>query len=139
MAESARPVTARDFGLLIIRVGLGICFILHGWPKVSQNPYTWTQIGQMAHMAHPRIMGMIGAHIEFLGGILLAAGFLMRPVALLLFAQMMVAIFCVHLRATGDLSTFAAGYSHALEDGVVFLGLVFLGAGKFSVDSKLFG
>jgi len=128
----------RDCGLLIIRLGLGICFIFHGLPKIRQHPFSWEDIGKMAHMPGPKIMGMIGAFIEFGGGILLALGLFTRPAALLLFLQMVVAVFFVHLQMGPPMNTFAQ-YSHAMEDGFVFLGLVFLGAGKLSVDRKLFG
>jgi putative oxidoreductase len=125
-------------GLLIIRIGLGVCFAFHGWPKISGGPVEWATLGNYAHMPHPRAMGLIGSLVEFGGGILLVLGLFTRPAALLLFAQMMVALFFVHLRMTGSMSTFAEGYSHALEDGIVFLGLVFLGAGKYSIDRPLF-
>jgi len=120
--EKMASTCARDCGLLIIRLGLGICFIFHGWPKVKQIPFSWEDIGKMAHMPEPRIMGMIAAFIEFGGGIL----------------QMGVAVFFVHLKMGPPMNTFAQ-YSHALEDGFVFLGLAFLGAGKLSADRKLFG
>jgi len=136
--EKMASTCARDCGLLIIRLGLGICFIFHGWPKVKQIPFSWEDIGKMAHMPEPRIMGMIAAFIEFGGGILLALGFLTRPAAVLLFLQMGVAVFFVHLKMGTPMNTFAQ-YSHALEDGFVFLGLAFLGAGKLSADRKLFG
>jgi putative oxidoreductase len=122
----------RDVGLLIIRVGLGVAFVMHGWPKLSGGRATWEGIGAAAGMPLPVVAGFIGAIIEVLGGILLGIGFVFRPVCALLFLQMMVALFMVHLRHGDEFNT----YSHALEDGVVFLGLFFTGPGKHSVDGK---
>ena len=139
MANGERTGGARDCGLLIIRLGLGICFIFHGWHKLKKGPDFWTILGQSAHMPQPKIMGFIGTMIEFGGGILLAAGLFTKPAALLLFLQMCVAVFLVHMRMSPPMNSFEQGYSHALEDGFVFLGLLFLDGGKFSVDRKLFG
>ena len=118
----------RDLGLLIIRLGLGIAFIMHGWPKLMGGKGTWTGLGTMAAMPAPMILGFIGAIVEFGGGILLAIGFLFRPVCIVLFLQMMVAMFLVHIRHGDGFQL----YSHALEDGVVFLGLAFTGPGRIS-------
>ena len=40
----------RDAGLLVLRVGLGIMFCLHGLPKLAAGPKVWTLLGkEMAH------------------------------------------------------------------------------------------
>ena len=122
----------RDCGLVIIRVGIGIAFIFHGWPKISGGPAFWKGLGTVMPVPPAVVWGFLGAIIEFGGGILLVLGALTRVAALLLFLQMCVALFLVHLKH-GD--TFGT-YSHALEDAFVFLGLVFLGPGKFSIDRE---
>ena len=35
----------RDFGLLLLRIGLGAMFIWHGAPKLVGGPETWTRLG----------------------------------------------------------------------------------------------
>ena len=35
----------RDAGLLILRIGIGILFIRHGYVKLSGGPETWTGLG----------------------------------------------------------------------------------------------
>ena len=35
----------KNFGLLIIRVGLGIMFIYHGFPKLQGGVKTWEMLG----------------------------------------------------------------------------------------------
>ena len=123
----------RDVGLLIIRVGLGICFMIHGWPKITGGSQMWNGLGHVMPFGPATMWGFVGALIEFGGGLLLALGFLSRPVSFLLFLQMMIATFMFHM-AHGD--SFNV-YSHALEDGIVFLGLALTGAGACSIDAKM--
>jgi len=35
----------RDIGLLILRVGIGIMFMCHGFPKLTTGPEVWTKLG----------------------------------------------------------------------------------------------
>ena len=72
----------------------------------------------------------MAACTETFGGFLLVIGLVTRPVCLLLFITMLVASL-MHL-ATGSL----ADASHAIEDALLFFGLLFVGPGKYSVDGK---
>jgi putative oxidoreductase len=122
----------RDAGILIIRIGLGAAFIAHGWPKLAGGPPLWNMIGHAMPIPPATAWGFIGSLTEFGGGILLAAGLLFRPACVLLTIQMIVAL-SMHMR-NGD----AFGvYSHALEDGIVFLGLILIGPGKYSIDHQM--
>jgi putative oxidoreductase len=110
--------------------------MIHGWPKIIAGPhgqYGWHAMGQAMPIGPATMWGFVAAMVEFGGGILLVLGLFFRPICALLFIQMMVAIFRVHL-PHGD--GFNA-YSHALEDGIVFLGLALIGAGVYSLDAKL--
>jgi putative oxidoreductase len=71
---------------------------------------------------------------EFFGGIALVLGLFFRPATFLMAFTMLVALI-FHL-SKGD--PFLK-YSHALESGIVFISLIFVGPGKFSLDEKLFG
>ncbi len=122
-------------GLLLLRIGLGIMFIRHGWPKISGGTETWTFVGRMvlgddvsAGLAAP--MGLLAALSEFGGGILLVFGLLFRPATLFLFFTMAGAV-TYHLKK-GD--TFQ-GYSHALEAGIVFVALMVSGPGRYALDT----
>jgi putative oxidoreductase len=127
----------RDLGLLIIRIGLGIAFMVHGWPKIKagpHGPYGWESIGHAMPIPPAVFWGFMAALAEFGGGLLLIVGFAVRPVAAVMCFNMAVAL-CFHLRSPEPMNSFSA-YSHALEAAVVFLGLVFLGPGKYSVDRE---
>ncbi len=119
-----------DLGLLLLRLGLGIAFLLHGIPKIMGGPEKWQGLGGAMSMLGitfaPVFWGFLAALSEALGGALLILGIFFRPACLFLAITMAVAL-NMHI-AKGD--TFAV-YSHALEDGIVFLCLILIGPGKY--------
>ena len=126
----------RDQGLFILRLGIGIMFIFHGLPKLQAGPEEWTKLGGALsavgiHFA-PTFMGLLAALSEFGGGILLILGLFTRPACFFMLSTMIVATM-MHLKS-GD--PFLK-YSHALEAGILFFSLLFIGPGKFSLDEKL--
>ncbi len=128
----------RDQGLLILRIGLGVMFIWHGWPKISGGPQFWHMLGMTTghvgiHFA-PNFWGFMAAFAEFGGGILLLAGFLTRIACVLLVIDMLVAT-SMHL----GMGQGMAVASHAIECGIVFLSLILIGPGKFSFDRVIGG
>ncbi len=127
----------RDEGLLLLRVGIGIMFILHGWPLVSGGVAMWEKLGLATgalgiHFA-PTFFGFMAAFAQFGGGICLVLGFFTRLACLFLFIDMFVAS-AMHLTKGDDLMMMA---SHAIEAAILFLSLVFIGAGKYSLDEKM--
>lgn len=126
-----------DAGLALLRVGLGAMFIAHGLPKLAGGPPLWAQLGgAMQHLGvtfAPAAWGLAAALAESLGGLALAAGLGTRLAAAALLATMIVASI-MHL-AQGEGFT---GASHAMEDGIAFLALLVAGAGRHSLDHRLF-
>ncbi|HYK76444.1 MAG TPA: DoxX family protein [Daejeonella sp.] len=135
MALFASLGNYKNFGLLIIRIGLGIMFMLHGYPKLLGGPDKWEAVGgAMKHIGItfiPTFWGLMAAATQTFGGFLLLLGLAFRPVSLLLAITMIVAA-VMHLKTGNGLT----GASHAIEAAVVFLGLTFIGPGKYSVDRK---
>ncbi|MGZ3694883.1 MAG: DoxX family protein [Bdellovibrionota bacterium] len=125
----------RDFGLLILRVGLGLSFIMHGSTKMFGGPPMWTEIGgAMGNWGmnyYPVFWGFMAAFAEFGGGLLFILGFMFRPAAILLTITMACAL-TMHYKHGDTFNVF----SHALEVGVVFAGLIFVGPGRFSLDRE---
>lgn len=125
----------REFGLLVMRVGLGVAFIVHGSGKMFGGPNLWSQLG--ANMSNfgitvaPMAWGFAAAFAEFGGGVLFILGFAFRPAALMLFCTMVVATFTLY-KGGQDFTA----YSHPLKMAVVFLGLFFVGPGKLSLDKE---
>lgn len=125
----------RDLGLLILRIGLGVMFLWHGYPKLIGGPEIWQKLGMamsgIGVKTLPVFWGFMAAFSEFFGGICLILGILFRPACILLVTTMAVAA-TMHL-GKGDGLKVA---SHAIEDGIVFLSLIFIGPGKYSIDKK---
>ncbi|MFC3198771.1 DoxX family protein [Parapedobacter deserti] len=125
----------KNTGLLLIRIGLGIMFIMHGYPKLLGGPDRWAGVGgamsAIGITFQPLIWGLLAALAETIGGFLFLIGLFFRPTALILaFTMLIAALF--HL----DKGDGLMGASHAIEVGVVFLGLAFVGPGKYSVDKR---
>jgi putative oxidoreductase len=125
----------KNFGLPIIRIGLGIMFIYHGYPKLLGGPHKWEEIGGATKYVGvhflPMAWGFLSAAVETFGGFLVIIGLAFRPVCLLLVINLVVAAFS-QLETGGNLGDAA----HAIEDAITFTGLLFIGPGKYSADKK---
>jgi putative oxidoreductase len=125
----------KNFGLLVIRVGLGISMVLYGYPKLLGGPDGWTELGTSTkHVGInflPVVWGFLAAVTETLGGLFILIGFAFRPACILLVINLIVAA-SVHL-AGGEGHQ---GAGHAIELAFVLAGLLFVGPGKYSVDKR---
>ena len=116
-----------------LRITLGGEFIyVHGWPKLAGGLAKWKAIGgAMRHVGisfWPAFWGFMAAFSESIGVALLMIGLFFRPSCLLLVITMTVAALSdYHAHGLGEAS-------HALELGLVFAALIFIGPGKYSVD-----
>lgn len=121
-----------DWSILIIRIGIGAMFAMHGYPKITGGIEDWTGLGEaMGNLGiHflPAFWGFCASVSEFGGGILFALGIFFRPAAFLLFFTMFVAAYA-HISGGDGISQ----ASHAIEAGSVFLGLLLTGPGKFAL------
>lgn len=122
-------------GWLILRVGIGISILLHGFPKLTGGPEFWTAIGGSMGIFGinfaPAFWGFLAAVAESVGGLLFALGLFFRPAAIMLTGTMIVAL-GTHLAAGDDFMR----YGHALDLLIVFAAAILIGAGKYSFDAK---
>jgi putative oxidoreductase len=137
--EGASADQRVDRGVLLLRVGLGIMFVaFHGGPKLFGGPAVWAKVGmamgQLGIHAVPAFWGFLAACAEFFGGLCLLLGLFTRSAAL--FMAMTMAVAAIMHLSQGDSIAVA---SHAIEDGVVFLSLILIGAGSYSLDRRWFG
>lgn len=136
MVKSRRQEEILNIGLLILRIGLGIMLILHGYPKMFGGPDTWVEVGEATQYLGldfaPMFFGFMAGVTEFFGGIFLLLGLFFTPSVIFLFIVMLVAT----AKNIGVGEEFA-NYSHSIEMAIVFLSLMFIGAGKYSLDHKL--
>ena len=123
------------YAVLRITVGLRIAFG-HGLGKMTGGSEKWMIIGSLGLKSigvesFHTFFGFMASFSEFVGGIRLAIGFLVRPSAILLTITMAFAVL-FHFKS-GEFGESAAIY------GILFLYFGLTGPGRFSVDSKLFG
>ena len=131
----------RDLGLLIVRLGIGLSLlVLHGWGKITGGADLWGKIGgSMGNLGiHflPVFWGFMAALAESVGSALVILGLFFRPAAALLAFTMLVAAFHHLSLPAGAPGAGWNGASHALELLSVYLGLVLLGPGKYSVAPR---
>lgn len=126
----------RDIGLLILRIGIGTMFVIHGCPKILGGPDKWEMIGGAISVFGikfiPTFWGFMAAFAEFGGGIFIIIGFIFRPFCILMLFTMIVAA-SMHI---GNGHPFVK-YSHAVESGILFLSMIFIGPGIYSIDEVL--
>ncbi len=119
-------------GLLLLRIGIGILFVLHGYPKITGGPETWTKIGEATTYVGitflPTFFGFMAAIAEFLGGILLIAGLYVRIAGVLMAITMIVAV--AKHAVEGE------SFYHPLTNAIVFISLVLIGGGRYSLDRQ---
>lgn len=122
-----------DLALLIVRLVAGYGMMLHGWGKI-QNPFAW------AGDSFPAILQGLAALAEFGGGLALLLGFLTRLSALGIFFTMLVAAW-THAIVRGDpfVSKGGASYEPAAMYLIITLLIMIMGAGRYSIDAKIFG
>lgn len=123
-------------GLLILRIGIGVMFIVHGAPKLLGGPERWESIGSnMQYLGItflPAFWGFMAGFAEAVGGLCLILGIFFVPACILLSITMVIAT--VRHLALGEGLTAA---SHAIEAGILFFSLIFIGPGKYRISRKL--
>ncbi|MDE1158486.1 MAG: DoxX family protein [Neorhizobium sp.] len=112
----------------ILRIITALLFVEHGTMKLFGFPGGGAGMGAL-----PPLFVFAGL-LEVLGGLLVAVGFLTRPIAFLLSGEMAFAYFMSH---------FPKSFFPAINAGdaailfcFVFLYLFFAGAGAFSIDER---
>lgn len=122
--------------LLLIRLVMGLAFVLHGWPKI-QNPMGW--MNAMGGSSVPSFLQALAALAEFGGGIGLILGLLTPIAAFGLVCQMIGALVLAHLpQGHPFVSQSGPSYELPLVYLVVAILLIALGPGKWSIDALLF-
>ncbi|WP_138841974.1 DoxX family protein [Rhodococcus pyridinivorans] len=127
---------ARDLGILVARLVLGVIFLAHGLQKFNSWGYEGTKAGfEGMGVPAPAVSAFVATWIEILGGLALILGVLVPVFGVLLFLLMLGAFFIVHVENgiyVGD-----GGFELVAALGAGALLLAAVGAGAFSVDRFL--
>ncbi len=124
----------RPFGLLVLRCALALIFIYHGYDKYSYGIAAVK--AYMTGLGLPAFCAYLAIGLELGGGALLLLGLLTRPVAILFFGEMVVAVYSAHM---GHGIKAVPQYEFAMITGAACLALATTGAGSASLDAMLFG
>lgn len=117
-----------DFGILLVRLAIGIPFIYAGWYHIHNMAMT---ISFFKMVGINSFWTYVASYTELLGGIALVVGFWSRYAGILLAITMAVAIKVTWAHGFGLQNN---GYEFAL---VLFLGslaMVAFGSGKYSLS-----
>jgi putative oxidoreductase len=118
----------RPYVLSVMRLIIGALMLCHGADKIFGGIISGKQ------MALPPLL-ITGGWIEFIGGSLVALGFLTRPAAFVISGQMAVAYFMAH--AKNGFFPLSNGGELAVAYCFVYLYLVCSGGGAWSLDALL--
>jgi putative oxidoreductase len=134
------------YAILLVRVSLGLFFAISGANKLFVAGSTKTMYETLveAKVPFPQLMTYFVSGVEFVGGSLLAVGFLSSLACAVLLVDMLVAILTAKLSAVPNglsplnwLDDFL--YLPEVLYVLFFIWLICSGPGKFSVDYWLAG
>jgi putative oxidoreductase len=128
--EKLKPVA-----LLLLRVGLGVIFVFHGYPKLFTH--TRDAIAAFTKMGFPGYFAYLAGVIEFFGGCMLIVGLFTRVAGLFLFLEMAVALVKVHQLLANPMAVDVYQFPLALAVGSLALAAV--GGGIISIDHAVAG
>ena len=121
--------TSKDFGLLILRVGVSALMLTHGYGKFLRLFTDPTDFGDPIGLG-PTISLILAVIGEFVAPILIIIGYKTKLAAIPALITMLVAAFVVH--SSDPIGT----KEKALLYAVCYLAIAFTGAGKYSIDKK---
>lgn len=120
-----------DWGILVLRIALGVIFIAHGFPKIKNLRQTAEMFAAMGFRPG-KFWGTLVALLEFFGGLALIAGLFTQFFAALFALQFIVVI----LKLKGK-QGMVGGFEFDLLIFAAAALLVFSGAGAISADNAL--
>lgn len=130
--------SSNDYTLALMRLVLGVIFLVHGGQKAMGwfGGHGWNGTMQMftTGMGFPAFFAACAILAEFVGGILLIIGLLSRLAALAIAINMMVAILRVHLHNGLTGGPGGPGYELPLALLALCVLIIMKGGGALSVD-----
>ena len=121
-----------DRGLFVLRVALGVVFVMHGGQKALVYGPAGVAGGMAAlGLPFPQVSAVLITAVELGGGLALLAGALTRVAAFLIAGAMGVATLTAHLANGYFMPT---GFEYTLTLMLASLAVVMTGPGAYSVD-----
>jgi putative oxidoreductase len=124
----------RSWGLTLLRLVVGVIFVMHGWQKLSWGfDNVANQVLAPAGIPLPKLAAVVLTIVELLGGVALILGLLTRYFAALLAIDMLVALITVHIKGGFFVPK---GVEFPLLLLVANLNLILAGAGALSLSAS---
>lgn len=131
-----------DEALLLARVALGICFVIHGLGKLGivgpGNMQGFTGWLASLGLPFPAVQARMAMLAELLGGVMIATGLLTRVGFALCFFTMLMAASLGHKGGGYLITNNPPGNEYALNLALLCLVFFLLGPGVYSLDAWLF-
>jgi len=128
--------------LLILRVFLGVCFVVHGLGKLGivgpGNMAGFTSWLKSLGLPWPEVQARMAMLTELIGGVFIACGFGTRIAAFLCLIAMAVAATIGHKGGGYLVTNNPPGNEYALNLAMLMVVLILLGPGLYSLDYLLF-
>ena len=123
-----------DISLLLLRLVLGLIFVVHGWPKIRNLKMTAHHFESMGF--HPgNLWGTVVALVEFFGGLAVFFGFFSHLGALGIAIVMLVSVFWKMSKGQG----LVGGFELDLVLLAVAIAVLLLGSGGYSIERSMIG
>jgi putative oxidoreductase len=136
---AGQPVTLRDWAFLILRLGIGSAFIVHGYSKLfPAGPGGFAGFVQSLGFPAPLFFAWVVTIVEFFGGIAMIIGLLVRLVGALMVIEMLVTTIRVKMAGgTGFVEMQGTGWEIDFLLMCIAAALTLAGAGAISLDAAL--
>ena len=134
-SHSSAQASQADLAALLLRVAMGVLFVLHAWMKIS----VFTPAGTAQYFASiglPGVLAYLTIAAELLGGLALIAGVFTRWVSLALVPVMVGAAFFGHGSAGFFFSNAGGGWEYPAFWTVALLVQALLGDGAYSLTNR---
>ncbi len=133
-------MSGTSWGLLFIRIGVGLVFIFHGYPKMTgrwgdckgSRESLKKSIVKLG-LPYPHRLAILVGTIEYFGGMMLIAGLFTRGIALMISVIMLVAS-----GRNYSEKGFLGGADMPFSLLMTLLALAMLGSGSISLDAIIF-